>query len=581
MNSIIYKVTIKCLSPINIGTGAINKGYIKEMTIKDSNLNPYIPGSTIKGLLRDNFRKIENDETVINYLFGNKNQGSRIIVEDMKLKSDYKSVVRFGNAIDRSRKVVMDNALYSKETVSGEFQGYIQLLDNSSNYVENLNLAIKMISSIGSGKSSGFGKVSVSAEIYLPEEEKKLIVDESNRFLLKFQSPVLVGGKQKTANYMESDDIIKGNVIRAAFAKIILDQCPLKNETVKVNGEDRYNWVSYRNKPCCKECNFRKTCSNFDNMKFSYFYPLGSEVIPLCVKVCKKDNDHRYYNDLIHKEKKPCTKCHSKLEFTTGLRKKYGDKGHYELGKTFLTRNAINSYTKTSQDGMLYSVQVVSNTPIDNELYGDILKEDQDNECKIVYEGKIEGLCKEEFKNFNVLRVGGDITAGFGKCILQSVEDEKKEDSNSIKNHMKKFSNLYKKGDLNFVAIKFTSDCMLDFNYDGKYKDTGDLKKIWRDALLNNYKMNKDAIVKKVCNLEVEKVYSETSFYRGYNHSLDLNIKRSEVSTLVNKGTVILFRSEDDIDDIYNFLNSIEGFGDETKNGFGAFEIYYEEGINQ
>ena len=38
---------------------------------------------------------------------------------------------------------------------------------------------------------------------------------------LQFESPLLIGGKKHSSNFIETDDVIKGDIIRAAFAKII------------------------------------------------------------------------------------------------------------------------------------------------------------------------------------------------------------------------------------------------------------------------------------------------------------------------------------------------------------------------
>ena len=50
------------------------------------------------------------------------------------------------------------------------------------------------------------------------------------RVALNFESPVLIGGKKSGSNFINSDDVIKGSVIRAAFAKAILSRCPVKGK---------------------------------------------------------------------------------------------------------------------------------------------------------------------------------------------------------------------------------------------------------------------------------------------------------------------------------------------------------------
>ena len=45
------------------------------------------------------------------------------------------------------------------------------------------------------------------------------------RVELEFESPLIVGNKRLTTNYIESKDYISGSVIRAAIARNILNHC--------------------------------------------------------------------------------------------------------------------------------------------------------------------------------------------------------------------------------------------------------------------------------------------------------------------------------------------------------------------
>ncbi|GEA30795.1 hypothetical protein [Clostridium diolis] len=388
------------------------------------------------------------------------------------------------------------------------------------------------------------------------------------KVLLDFKSPLLIGSKKHSSNFIESDDVLKGSVVRAAFAKVILDNCCERNEAdvKEVNGEKKMNWVYFRDKAGCLQCCFNNICKEFSNVRFSYFYPKGTEIIPQTSMVCKTDKNHGFIDLLVDDTSKGCTKCEggSRVEFTSGLRTTDENKKPYSVIKSFTTKNKINPYSKTSADGMLYSIETVSCTPI---------KEDSDNEdeSKLLFEGSIEGISENDLILFKRVRVGGDITTGLGKCVVSKLDSLK----NEIEfKQIEKFSIDYKarnknKGfidkESNYISIKFIGDCILNFDFDGDvYLDTDELKKLWRKPL----ELEED--------IKIEKIYTEVINYRGYDNSSISEDKREEAMTLISKGTVMVFSSKKSLRDLYSYFQVKQkcGFGLENENGFGDFEIY-------
>lgn len=162
----IYKVIITTETPFNISTGVKNNSFIKDMSVRDMNGKPYIPGSTIKGEMRANFNKLNGEEKT-KELFGDKfNKASKVIVDNFYAHEDrYETSIRYGNAIDRFRIVAKEKALFSKEVVSGTFIGEIEVLfDEKEIDKDDIYLAIKMITAIGGSKSSGLGRINIDIE---------------------------------------------------------------------------------------------------------------------------------------------------------------------------------------------------------------------------------------------------------------------------------------------------------------------------------------------------------------------------------------------------------------------------------
>ena len=167
MEKLKYKVTIKTETPFNINSGLQDDGFIDQITVRDINGNPYIPGSTIKGKIRDNFAMLHG-EIKTKELFGYEDtySPSKIFVDNFYLiNNNYSLATRFGNRINRYRCVAADSALFSKEVINGTFIGEIEIkYQESFTLKEEIVLAIKMITSIGGGNSRGLGKVNIELE---------------------------------------------------------------------------------------------------------------------------------------------------------------------------------------------------------------------------------------------------------------------------------------------------------------------------------------------------------------------------------------------------------------------------------
>jgi len=174
MTQVLYKVNIRIITPFNIATGEIIDGFIDKSTVKYKG-KPYIPASTIKGKIKNNFYMIsdlnhqeEGCVCPMCKIFGEPGYSpSKIYIDDFVTEEEPLTLIRFGNAIDRYTKTAKDKALFTEE-LSGNslFKGTIKVYfdDDTINYKEKLEMAIKMIDSIGNGKSRGRGHIEVEIE---------------------------------------------------------------------------------------------------------------------------------------------------------------------------------------------------------------------------------------------------------------------------------------------------------------------------------------------------------------------------------------------------------------------------------
>ena len=105
---------------------------------------------------------------------------------------------------------------------------------------------------------------------------------------VKFEliQPLMCGGIRIAENFLESEPFIRGSVLRAAFANLILLECPLADQ---VTSDGKHNYIELKDPDGrCMDCPRRNICEKFGEMTFSFAYPDDSFPAPLTAKQCKK-----------------------------------------------------------------------------------------------------------------------------------------------------------------------------------------------------------------------------------------------------------------------------------------------------
>ena len=167
MEVVKYLVKIKTETPIHISSGLQERTIVNKSLVKDLKGRAYIPGSTIKGAIRDNFFSIVEEREEPLTIFGREGYNpSRIFVDNFYAEENPHKAIRFVNSIDRFRKVLRENGQFCTETAYGQFTGEIEIYfdEGTIKYKEYILMAIKMITSIGQGKSRGLGKINIHLE---------------------------------------------------------------------------------------------------------------------------------------------------------------------------------------------------------------------------------------------------------------------------------------------------------------------------------------------------------------------------------------------------------------------------------
>lgn len=372
---------------------------------------------------------------------------------------------------------------------------------------------------------------------------------------LVVQAPVIIGGKKINSNYIESKDYIQGSVIRAAFAKVIMNHCEATKRIFDKDGNELKNWIVYRDEEACKKCKYASICKKFSEMKFSFFYPEEAEPIPLTSMSCKKNSKHGFIDGLTEPAQCKCKECNSRTEYTSGLRHKDQP---YKIEKIIQTKTAVNPYMRTAEDGQLYTLAAVK--------------------CEY-FTGEISLLEKSELELFSTLRIGAYTTSGYGKCKLTKSEScsskvIKKEDiiaySKKYKEYLKTLGESEQEKDNEgsvYLMLLLQSDARISIPNQSSYQTTKAYKEEWHSLLKESLKFE----------FYIERVYADTSLYRGYDTSkIDIN-SRGTMCYQVEKGSVFILKLLDPLEQVLKQLEENSYIGQENQNGYGAFKIYCGE----
>ncbi len=187
----------------HIGTGQEGGAYADALTLKDEQKLPYLPGKSIKGLLRDAFEKaitnnwfpkyLESESDVVDLLFGQENtQGSnkqgllqitsaRLSDDEVNFLANNKQAksmlykITYATAIEpetgvakntslRSTEVTIPMTLTANLSLNSTHPAY-QIIGNQLNdqFSQWLELALSLITEIGSKRHRGLGKTIVTA----------------------------------------------------------------------------------------------------------------------------------------------------------------------------------------------------------------------------------------------------------------------------------------------------------------------------------------------------------------------------------------------------------------------------------
>jgi len=123
------KAKITFISDFHIGSGLGAVYYVDSLFVRDNSHRPYIPGETIKGIIRDSCTRIANSldipcedkrgcKCIICELFGREGKAGKLIFSPAYMNSAQEStdsLVRKRTSINRETGTAKEHALFSSE----------------------------------------------------------------------------------------------------------------------------------------------------------------------------------------------------------------------------------------------------------------------------------------------------------------------------------------------------------------------------------------------------------------------------------------------------------------------------------
>ena len=593
------EVTLILDSPFHVGGG---KGAVSNHSFLQKNLEkePYIPGSAIKGKVRQlAMQFMENSSTPCRFAHHKEdreqscecllcdmlgkagNDKGRLYFSEFSIQSegDVFTAVRTGNAVDCYTRTAKDAHLFGVEIAEsgeqmrlvGTIHGYL----DASCFEKQKKLlftTLEYISFIGGNSGRGLGWIQeIKLEDKSPENVPLLPnLNEQSRFQkvrvkLKPQSPLLIGKHTTQSNYRETQFLIPGSVVRASLARELVGRCSIPSTGGRVNyvrslGENR------------KDEQFYDLCENFSDIRISAFMPKGASVFPLTAVERKNREDAEIvaWDTLAQKISGKSEKQSRayRVERKDGF---YCDEEREIVGvkpeTSIISKNAIDRYRGTSQDEMLYSLRVLTNRVKETRrkkknkgAEDDCLDGKKDNE--IYFEGEIEGVFRlDELKNIlgDEIRVGAYQTSGFGKCSVECIPESevsaegtmKDADKAEMRKRIEDFNTLIETESVTYIPITLHSDTFAELQMRDNPSDMDN------DAYLAMYQ---ELLFSEIKEAALHMAIVQTCPWRGFDTSQTTDYLL-DARIMLRSGGVFVLKTENLTDSLLDALWALQRTG--------------------
>ena len=546
-------VTIKLLTPLYVG-GEPGEDTNTLYILRGVNDKAYYPGTAFKGKVRYYAREFHDEacnfpnacDCRVCKLFGGEgNARGSLFFSDLYSNDDQTTDLRTGNSIDRYRRVAKDEMLYSIETADiRKLRGFIT--GSADDYdIRLLKNSIKLIKQIGGNTSRGLGWVVDDITLNEIQINERLDANFSGtakqiHISLKPVSPLLIGTHTTQSNFRDTQCVIPGSVMRAAFARSICEidgtSDASKEGIVNILPDDKLTLFP----------NMRNELSKF------HFSTLHTDIqkapYPLTMRKCKFIKTHKKIDllaALLNGEDKSCPECGGRLDKVEAFEDFFNSRDDLPKRTITSTHSEIDKFRGTTKDKRLYTIRAIA-------------------PGEVVFEGTVSGnidLSEISVLFQNKLRIGAKITSGFGECEVDFEPVNEKLDDN-LMDRIKKFIKLINGRYL--IPITLMSDAIVALNDPGDNEEYDYLGAY--EYLFTPFKL--------------EYAIVNTHIWRGFDTSVKGRVIDIQ-KYMLQAGSVFVIKADITDDLVINKLIELErcGIGNNKEDGYGSIRIAHEAHI--
>lgn len=396
-------------------------------------------------------------------------------------------------------------------------------------------------------------------------------------------SPLAVGRQKPGGSVSEADDYICGTVIRGAIAHHILQESGHQSVNLTENGDD-FQDLFLGDEPAIFTNAYPAALiikgkivpqDRIEEVKFLPATALSSKTKPGFINL--KATNHGVFDSLIDRfcseyygyvYDPNCPKDGERVEPFKGFYTKYDEK-YYNLSvdKRLLTRVGINRKRATSEEEILYSIEVLN----ESESTGNNPKPVIYKSAIIVTDKLADSLWEFINSRRHNFRLGGSTSRGLGKVEINAKEpvEFKPNVRDKVKNFTNKLQQRLNTWSIFGNPIKEIPENKTFFTLD--LQSSAILTEKWRTTTVISDEMLKQFTGVEDSSLELETAYSSYDYRSGWNSAWGL---MKDVELVTNKGAVYLFSTAQP-ESWYEALAELEltGVGEKTCEGFGKVEI--------
>lgn len=395
------------------------------------------------------------------------------------------------------------------------------------------------------------------------------------------KSPLLVGGQKTGSEYMRSLSFIPGGVLRAALARWIVEQCPLERAA------DRLFWVEFRDEAACVGCAAHFWCRHFTRLLFTFCYPSGAKPWPVTALQCKFDPGHPVQDALVHRllagrglvDGPPvCSHCpegKGRVESVSGFYVEDG--GVYRSVQPVyrpLTRLGVDPYRRVARDGLLYTVNVLSE-----------VSRQGGREQPAVFSGRVrlkEPASPEPSEPVSwpgTLRLGAKTTSGLGQALVtwQALPSRPEQGQERIAGGIKAFNALlpesWRRSGRVYVPLLLLSEaCWPQMPPSGHLTDEG-WREFWQQSLREALP-GEDAGWQEL-DWQLEDVLVSTGYRSGFDTSAPGGAWKQYTFQVQRGSILVLSLTGEALDRALPLLYSLQwrGLGQRREEGYGQVSV--------